>query len=651
MPRLRPASNRVPLLAAAATLLAAALFAPLRAALVQLEPAVAPALFVLALALAALRASEALRGGAARRRARRRLELGLSRRLAVWGLALALLAFLLPLLSQWSGRPPTRISAFASLLGWLPWGDAHGHYEGGARLLAEGRFGGFSERRPLSAAWLGVRLALAAKSLPAALLLQDLLTALAAWLAARAIARRFGVAAGLAGFALILSLTRDYLPGVLTEPLGIALACLALVVLASAWARRSPNVAALGVLVLGVALQARPGAQLALPLMMAWALAVHRRRAATAALGLALAALLPPLHTRLLNLCYGAGEASATSYPAFTLYGLSHDTNYERAYQDFGDEVARRGEAAVASDLYRRSFERIRHEPQDLLRALARNEAEFWDKLHLNLARALSPRWLFAPPGARITGDAIASDRWLGGALVIACAAAYLIALWRLGVTLESGFWLAAPLGAVLSAPFVFGDAGFRGLAVVYPFLAAAVGLGLAGGRARASGAASAAEDRDVRAAVWAVGGLLLLTLAGPWPAHALSSRPSAPALRGLRPGLDAVVELAPAPKVLVSNRGETHPGVPTLRRLDFVRLLEQAEFKDAADLYALRPPAALLSGFDFVAHRQRLLIAPPRLLRETTRFLRLRIEPVAGSDFFALVEDWQPLGAAEPVP
>ena len=50
--------------------------------------------------------------------------------------------------------------ALAALLGYVPWSDARGHFEGGLRLLSDGAFGSFSERRPLNAAWLSVQLAL-----------------------------------------------------------------------------------------------------------------------------------------------------------------------------------------------------------------------------------------------------------------------------------------------------------------------------------------------------------------------------------------------------------------------------------------------------------------------------------------------------------
>src|SRR5207245_1720709 len=167
-----------------------------------------------------------------------------------------------------------------------------------------GRFGGFSERRPLHAAWLAVRLGLTGGYLQPALVLQAVLVGLAAWLAARAVGRRFGLGAGLAAFALIFGLSDDYLPAVVTEPLGIALASLALVALLARGVLDRLATAVAGVFLLGVALQARPGSQLVLPLVVAWVLVVHRRRFRIAAGALAAVLAVGVVHSSALNALY-----------------------------------------------------------------------------------------------------------------------------------------------------------------------------------------------------------------------------------------------------------------------------------------------------------------------------------------------------------
>jgi hypothetical protein len=626
--------------AGVAVLAIVAASSPARSALIAFEPAAPAALFLAGAVLAVPIGRWA--------RARRRLEVRTMRGLVRWGWAAAVLLFLVPLWSDWAMRPPSRITAFAALFGHLPWADAHGHYEGGTRLLAEGRFGGFSERRPFHAAWLAVRLGLTRGYLDPALLLQAAAVALAAWLAARAVGRRFGAGAAVATFGVILGLTRDYLPAVVTEPLGIALASLALVALLANDAARRWTTAVAGLFLLALALQARPGAQLVLPLVALWVVAAHRRRLARVAAASVLAIVIAAAHSSLLNALYGAGEASPVTYPAFTLYGLAHHTTYEQAYRDFGGEIDRLGEKRAARVIYAASLRHIREKPSDLLAAVAGNAREAVSKLHVDLARILSPYALFAPYERRAQPEDadIWRDRWVGGAVVILAAAGFAVWLARVRSTLDFAFWVAILAGTAASAVLIFGDAGFRGLAAVYPFLAAALAIGVRLGRRRPfTGPATIEEERrDVRSASVAGCAMLALTVAGPAVAHTLAPRPPALDRTRLAPGQFAVIAPRTAPCVLVTSRGRTHPGVPILNRSDFIRLARVAAFGDADEITSLRPPVVLLSAFDFVAGRQRLIVAPPSLLRSTAPFVKLAIQPLGESRYFVEAMDWSPL-------
>jgi len=611
-----------------------------RSALIAVEHALPAFLFLLGAALAV----PVGRGA----RTRRRLQVRVTRALARWGWAAAILLFLGPIWSHWAMRPPSRVTAFAALFGHLPWADALAHFEGGTRLLGEGHFGGFSERRPFHAAWLAVRLGLTRGHLEPALLLQAVLVGLAAWLAARATGRRYGIGAAIATFAVLLGLTDDYLAAVVTEPLGIALACLSLVALLARSARASLPTAAVGLLLLALALQARPGAQLVLPLVAVWVIAVHRQRLVRALAATAAVVALATLHTTSLNALYGAGEASPVTYPAFTLYGLAHHTTYEQAYRDFGDEIDRLGEKQAARDIYRASLRHIRESPRDFLTALADNELEFVSKLHLDLACAVSPWALLAPYERRAQPEDadIWRDRWVGGAVVVLAAAGFAVGMVRARSRVDLAFWLAIALGTAASAALIFGDAGFRGLAAVYPFLAAALGIGVRLARERrAVGQATLDEERrDVRAAAIAGSIMLVLTVVGPGLAHALAPRPPAVDPNAFPPGQFAVIALRTSPRVLVTSRGQTHPGVPTLNRSEFIHLVELAAFSDGDEVAMLRPPVVLLSAFDFLTGRQRLIVAPQSVLRSTAPFVRLAIRPLGESRYFVEATDWAPL-------
>ena len=609
---------------------------PLRSVLVPLEPVLPPLLFWTGLAAAGLRLWLGRRGPAARRW--RRVERSLARTLERWGWAAAILLFLLPLWSQWALRPPGHASAVAALAGRLPWFDAAGHFEGANRLLAEGELNGFSERRPPAAALLSVMLAATGGRLPAALTVQCALAGIAAFLAARAVGLRFGVFPALSFFGLVLGLLRDTLGAVLTEPMGAALACLAVAIFATARARTSLAALALGFLCLDASLRARPGAQLLLPCLAAWALVVQRGRRLWTAAMLALVVGVGALHMASLDALYGSGQASSTSYPAFTLYGLAHDGNYELAYRDFAPELARLPEREVARLVYRKALERLAQDPASALRALARNGRDL-RKLFGNLAHAVSPRAVLAPRDRllRPTAWDVRFDRLCGG-LALLLAAAGLVARLRHAPGEERLFWLAVVAGIAGSACFVLGDSATRVLVAGFPLIAFGLASGLALRRRLLPSPRRDAQERGIVAVAAGLGlALLLVCLLGPAIAHRLSPRPAPSALRGLDPARVAVSRLEACPSVVVTGPGEG------LSRRRFARQLELAGIDDLLAPVTTPPPLALLSCYDHVSRRQRLLVGPPELAH-ARGFAELQLETLASGTHLVAVKSWRPL-------
>lgn len=604
---------------------------PLRGALVSLEPAIP----TLLLTLAILGALLGLRHRDAQSRYAERVLAGL---LIRWGWVACILLFLAPLWSHWDNQPPGRLAAFSALLGRLPWSDAHGHFEGAGRLLALGELNGFSERRPLSATLLSVLLAVGEGRLAVGLTLRAVLLGGSAWLAARAVGLRYGVWSALAFLGIMLALIRSFVPAVLTEPLAVAFGCLALTILVSSRARKSLWLVAFGLLAVDAALRTRPGAQFLLAGLVLWGALVLRRRLVTIAT-LVLVILLGGLHTHLVNRLYGSGEASATSYFAYTLFGLTRNANYKRAQADFGRELAALpNEDARASFLYARSLEYLRQDPGVFVRALAANEWEFLTKLSLNLALGVSPSPLLDPPGARWPreGDLWREALW-GGTLLAAGLLAFARHLRRAGRE-ERLFWLATLLGIAASAPFVFGDTGVRALAASFPFLATAFGAGLSArvGRRPLLPPVLAIENRGVVTAAALTAGLLVVCLAGPAVVHAMAPRAAVAQLTRARAEGAAVVLPASCAAVAVMGGGrDTGLAVPTLNRAQVRRLLALGYFEDPADLTSLPPPVVLASCLDHASGVQRLIAAPPRLLRERS-FVRLDLRPLAEGSRFA---------------
>ena len=639
----RRSRGRLTGLFAVAGLALVALSPALREALTVLEPVVPPLLFWTALGFSAARLFYRRRGDVAARRSLRRFERRVSRGLGRWGWAPAALLFMLPLWSQWALRPPGAAAALAAFLGRLPWSDATGHFEGSNRLLAEGQLNGFSERRPLAASFMSAELAATGGALPAALSLQCALCGIAAFLAARALALRFGLPVALGFFAVFLGLMRDFLGAVVTEPLSGALACLALAVLATRPARRSLATLVAGFLCLDAALRTRPGAQMLLPSLWAWAAFVQRGRRARTLAALVAVAALGAVHTSALNHLYGTGEASATSYAAFTFYGLTRNANYEVAYRDFSDELARQPEGEVARLVYRKALERLWAQPGDFLRALARNAASL-HKLALNLARAVSPRSLFDLPDRLIRPAPVdlGVDRLLGGLPLVLAALGLALQLRRAPAE-QRLLWLAVAVGVSASAAFVLGDSATRVLVAAFPWIAFGIARGLDLRRPLGASRESSARERMLVRVASGLGlAVLLVALAGPAVAHRIATRPDPRLLASLHPPASSVCYPPTCPSVLVSRPEDEPAEGPSIDRGQLMRWLALAGAADTS-LATLRPPYALLSCYDFLGRRQRLLIAPPEFAR-AKGFVQLSAAPPTEGGAFEHVEAWQPL-------
>ncbi len=626
------------MLAAGIAIASVCLVAPARAALVAIEPAVPSVLFVCAIAWFVT--GLALRGRSRRRLARTE---GLAlRALDRWGWALAVLAFVAPLLAAWDLRPSSGNAAFAALFGRIPWGDAHGHFEGAQRLLADGAFSFFSGRRPLNAAWLAVRLGLGGGRLEAALFAQAVLLGLAVFAAARAIALRRGLAPALAFFALVLGLTSDYLPSAATEPLGITLACASLAVMWTPGARGRLVPALVGLWLLDLALQARPGAQFLLPCFGLWVVWTCRARWRAALAGVALVAAAGALTSAALNALYGTSDSSASSAGAYPFYGLVSGSNYRQIREDLGEELARLpDEKARTRLIYRRGWERFRAEPGTAFLTLGRNLRKFVGKAPPVLYGVVSPQALVLSPWERAlpAPEVLARDRFWGRALLGVALAALLRYLWRADAG-ERLFWLAATSGIVLSAPVVYGDAGLRGLGASFPLLAGLLGIGLGRGPRRPR-EARAIESQVQRVLAWGAAGLLVIALAGPAIAHAAVPRPGGDALASPAPDT-LVVWLHHAPAILVSTRPRPDVDAPALPRRQYERHLELANVS-ASGFDRPDPPFALVSAYDRVSRRQRVLVVAPEALA-ARGFLRVQARPAAGDDNLLIVSEWEPV-------
>ncbi len=594
---------------------------PLREALAALEPALAPGLFALALVMSlAERARK--RGFPGSRQAGRRLgSPQVLRALGRWGWVAATLLCLAPLLAHWSFSPPSRIAAFASMFGQVPWADAQGHYEG---LLGDGVFGSFSERRPINACWLALNLALTGGRLELVLGLQAVVVGLALWLASRGVALRYGLWSSVAFFAVNLALVRDYLPTVSTEPLGVTLASLALGLFPLRGAAADPKLFGVALLAISVALAARPGPQLLLPALLLYGLLLFWKTRPRGAVALILVALVGGAHAAALNAFYGAGEGSLSAYPAYTLYGLSRASDYTAVQQELLAELpAAATEAQIAEVAYARAFANLRSEPGTFARGLWGNFRKALGKVPVNVSRALSPRWLLVPREQRVlpSREETGADRRAALPLLVIAVVGWLASLRR-------------------AAPFVFGDAGFRGLAVAYPAIALLFAVGLATRRLPATPVTRGCERHLALAIGRALSLLLAATLTVPALIRGERTRP-----RG-EPGASTVrgrVEHAPA--VIVANRRVNVANVPSIRRHEMQTWIEWSSDDRIGVLARLPLPFALFAIYDVESGRVRNLVGDHRALR-AEGLVELDVEPLDPDGKLVRVLSWRHVAA-----
>jgi hypothetical protein len=624
---------------------------PLREAAIQLQPSVPGVLATVALAGAFLSFAIRWRAGRARRLRWLRCERTLGMALARWGWVGAILVALLPLWSHWTMRPPDALSAHAALLGHIPWQDTRLHLEGALHLLSEGDFGLYSERRPLTAAWLAARLVASGGGKTWALTIQAVFFGLALFALGRIVGSRLGPWSALMTCGVTLGLAAGFLPTFATEPLGVTLAACALALLLSRASMAPKLILAAGVYVLGLALGARPGPQLVLPAFVLWGIAVarHRARLRVAAL-LVGAAAAAVLSTGALNVLYGKGESSLSANAAYTLYGLSGGSNYRQFLRDYGEATMRaQGDREVSRWLYEKTFENLRERPGDFVRALASNLRKFVGKLPSNLAAAMTIAPLFQHPAieSETLPDFGGSTSPAGlAALILATGAGLFFFARRCDPKLRL-FWLAFALAVLGSVPIVYGDASFRGLAVTYPFFGVALGLGLCQRRSTAGSAGASVERPALRLAVALPLLIVIAAITVPGIARSHWPRPVASTLAGLTAREDMVIDVRNAPAVLVSHSPRKGLArVPWLSPADYRRLLAFGGFVDNAGIEHLPPPFVVTSGYDFVTQQQYVLIGPLDLLRQSQRFARLRVRPLGTGGKIYQAESCEPIAA-----
>ena len=536
----------------------------------------------------------------------------------------AIALFMVPLADAWGSLR----SHGAFVGGVLPYSDAGDYLNGALGLLANGTLDAWNSRRPLNAALLALRLGLAHGDLQAALVTQAIVLAASSWLAARAIARDLGWAAGAIILGGMLTFGGIFVATTMSESLGLSLGALALATLWHSARDRERWRLALGFLTLTAALQARSGPMFVLPALVGWAtLSLHDRaetgrrwcprNLAAALLGVAGGAALNALLTRVHHGATGGGQANFS----YTLYGIVvGGKGWEQAWADF-PVVRAMPEPEGAAFIYKHALAHLQAHPGDLALGLFRN------------VECLVFSWT-----EQASGDALAhhpAAQWAVGVAVAIAATVAIRALLRAHPN-DASLTLVAAAGAgiVASVPVIYIDGRERVFAAAFPFAVAGVAYALASvSRAVAAAPADASEHASLGAMPATLSALLLLgaLLGVPAVRAVLPETPVAHTVRCARGhGVTLWTRYIPAAITLVDDPSALavpHESVVAFRRAIY-RDPNLGTNDLGAALTALPAGTELTLAFDLISRRLDYYASSPLMLRRDGATLDACVTP-----------------------
>lgn len=459
-------------------------------------------------------------------------------RTAVWSALLAFAAglILLSVYEKWAAGHATH-----AIAGFLPSSDASAYYRGARSILEMGAVDAWASRRPLVSMFYAVMLGATRQNLQAALYLTALLAAVALFAAASVVRSLFGFAAAIVFVAGMAHFVAPFTASMMSEMPGFVFGCLGCALLLRGAATRDTRLTAPGCFLTGLALSIRAGAYFALPAVVAIWLAIHRRAAKRALLArgamVAAACAGALLFGALMLLCIETPEgATPNGNFAHTLYGLASGgkgwTYVKTVHPELWEEGV--GEAERNDAIYAHAINRLRDNPFDFVKALART----W---HYIARHPLRFVFEYCMPHAHA---AWLVPMLLGtGVLVVRGAAPLRRALWVA---------LAVLAGELLSAPFLT-DAYPRSItATVWAnclLIAAAPAIWERRSQQRVS-SGPRAPSPTVLISAWAPAGVFLLAALAALFAPFRSTRPAAAEN-------EIVIRYAPGSALIVGAPGE----------------------------------------------------------------------------------------------
>ena len=387
----------------------------------------------------------------------------LVRFLSRWGFPVIAALFMFTISGIWAGLVRIQDFDYASIGGMVPFSDAASYAAAAFDAPDGGAWNAMALRRPLAAAFREILTLGGGLSYADALLLQATIAALATWLAARAVAKWAGAAAGFAFLCLAYAIQRSFLSTTLTEPLGLiwALFAIPFFVLALRFQSLAAAHTALGLTV--VSLLTRMGAMFLVPALIVWIALYFGKtfwqKCRNLAVCIAIIAAGACVNQLLTKTQETAADLTGSNF-AYVLCGLSIAENWSVCPQKYADELSRvpPGEKAHTDFFYSKAISNIRHYPTVILLRLARGGLGFLSRIPVTVTQGYmrpTPSVIFSP-----------------NVFVVVATCGLAAAAWLYWSSREAIFWLLVMGSITASSAFVYFDDGLRVMTASYPLIA-----------------------------------------------------------------------------------------------------------------------------------------------------------------------------------
>jgi len=383
----------------------------------------------------------------------------------------------IPLIASWSSAEFHQ----NNVGGLFPIFDAGAYYGGAEHILDTGHLDSWNQRRPLTSMFLATRLLLTNFDFRSTLILQAMIVGAGIFLAALTVSQTFGKSAGFLMFAVLFVMSSFFLPDNLSESLGIIFGCISFCLIWLGIFRQNFISYLFGLFFLMMGFMIRPGPLLLFPALVLLAGTIFsdengfnwkKTFLSCVPLGIGI------LFNQVIIWLYGDGRGLFMGNYATVFYGLAAGgKGWQQSILDFPNESANLPESQLAPILYQKSFEMILANPMQFLKAVFNGYlsgpydivVQFY---HLITGYSVNP--VFNQLGFTIFLIVVMC-------IFVGCIRFFLYS----DLKYVKILCLYVIITTFLALPFFFADGGIRTLAIIFPYFAIGIIIGIIGWRSK----------------------------------------------------------------------------------------------------------------------------------------------------------------------